>query len=115
MSANAMALPSQQARSTNPQQAPASDGGGKQRAAEDGHQFIFKPFKISKEATSAQRRAQRQDHVGATDPRKEEFGMLLFALLGSVALLLEAGPLSPRQEIAGFATVHPHFDTLLFG
>jgi len=114
MSANAMASPSQQARSTHPQQAPAS-GGGKHRAAEDGHQFVFKPFKISKEATSAQRRAQRQDHVGATDPRKEEFGMLLSALLGSVAVLLEAGPLSPRQELPASPSVHPHFDTLLPG
>lgn len=75
MSANANNLPSQHARSTNPPQATAS-GGAKQRASEEEPQFTLKPFKISKVATAAQRRAHRQASIGATDARKEEFGML---------------------------------------
>jgi hypothetical protein len=58
----------------NPPQTGAKTGPA--QLAEAAHQLTFKPFKISKEATAAQRRAERQADAEGPDQRAEEFGML---------------------------------------
>jgi len=82
MSSSGTHPPAQQPRRANNQSPPALGGAaGSSGAAGAAAPIIIKPFKICKEATAEQRRAERQAHVPSAALRQEAFGAFSHAPL----------------------------------